>query len=161
MQNKNESYVAFFEKNGLQHYDFLLEKGKSTVTSVQWNLDGDVLAVSFTPASDANLRLVQLWHRGNFHWYMKQEMRFTDANEPTCIFWDMQQSLRLHIACKDGTYWCNDYCWDTCITIGGGSSNPCVSVVTNASMFFCMVYLSNLQKNYNLHPSSMLLCLPQ
>jgi elongator complex protein 1 len=130
LANKNETNIAFFEKNGLQHYEFLLEKGgASQVRSLQWNADSDVLAVHFVPHSQTQIEVVQLWYRGNYHWYLKQELRFDAQSAPTFVTWDNNISLRLHVMCNNGTYQCYDFCWDHTISSGNDKSNPCTCVV--------------------------------
>jgi len=131
---KKETSISFFERNGLQHYDFVLEKGMSDVYSIEWNTSSDVLCVTFKPATRENIVSVQLWYRGNYHWYLKQEYLFNESNEaPTLVSWDSESSYRLHIFCKNGSYYCHDLCWDHDISPGINSDNPCVVGVINGN----------------------------
>jgi len=59
--------VAFFEKNGLQHGEFVLPS-ELVVAGLAWSCDSEVLAVW-------GEQELQLWTRGNYHWYCKQELR--------------------------------------------------------------------------------------
>jgi elongator complex protein 1 len=85
--------VVFFERNGLRHGQFSLR-----LTSEQlhlegqhirlfWNSDSTVLAVLLSDC-------IQLWTMGNYHWYLKQEIK-TSALLPTgSIAWHPEKSLR-------------------------------------------------------------------
>jgi IKI3 family len=71
--------VAFLEPNGLRHGQFVLptgtEEGVSATTTVlqlDWNVESDLLSVWLRDGSNADR--VQLWHRRNYHWYLKQEL---------------------------------------------------------------------------------------
>lgn len=129
---KKETTIAFFERNGLQHYDFVLEKGMSDIYSLQWNSTSDVLCVTFKSASRENTVLVQLWYRGNYHWYLKQEYSFNESEQaPTHITWDSESAYRLHIFCKNANYYCYDLCWDHNMSHGMTSENPCFMAVIN------------------------------
>ena len=67
--------VIFFERNGLRHGHFSLRLSKAERETwgqkieLQWNVDSSVLAVCF-------LDRVQLWTMGNYHYYLKQEIRY-------------------------------------------------------------------------------------
>jgi elongator complex protein 1 len=65
--------VVFFERNGLRHGQFTLRApldGPDVLDDValEWNSDSTVLAVMLKDR-------VQLWTMGNYHWYLKQEIR--------------------------------------------------------------------------------------
>ena len=88
----------FFERNGLQHYEFCLEKGQSIVSSIQWSPNSEILAV-LLKFQEAELPVLQLWFRGNYHWYLKQELKY---DQRVCSFsWDNDpQKMRLHVFVK-------------------------------------------------------------
>lgn len=68
----NRHDIIFFEPNALRHYELTLpaERTAATVDGLAWSADGALLAVSLSGAGgDA----VQLWHRANYHWYLKYE----------------------------------------------------------------------------------------
>ncbi len=54
------------------------------------------------PAGLPSCRL-QLWHRSNWHWYLKSERRF-EMCEGLAIQWDDLAARRLHILTSDGDY---------------------------------------------------------
>lgn len=55
--------VVLWEKNGLKHGQFELLSGR--IDELVWNSDGEILAIQTESQ-------VQLWHRSNYHWYLKQ-----------------------------------------------------------------------------------------
>eukprot|EP01027_Heterolobosea_sp_BB2_P015726 GEZU01022499.1.p1 GENE.GEZU01022499.1~~GEZU01022499.1.p1 ORF type:complete len:1152 (+),score=352.16 GEZU01022499.1:132-3587(+) len=127
LANKKETNIVFFERNGLQHYQFLLEKGEGKVYSLSWNNASEVLAVHAELPSRP-FPVVQLWFRNNYHWYLKQELRF--ANSPVdYMTWDVESPLRLHVFCRDGTYHVYEYTWDHHISVGNTSANPSLAAV--------------------------------
>ncbi|TKA71477.1 hypothetical protein B0A55_06939 [Friedmanniomyces simplex] len=70
--------VVFFERNGLRHGEFDLRLSKEEAETIgrsitlKWNVDSSVLAVMLADR-------IQLWTTGNYHWYLKQELRFGDT----------------------------------------------------------------------------------
>ncbi|KAK8379674.1 hypothetical protein O3P69_019574 [Scylla paramamosain] len=71
--------VAFVEKNGLKHGGFVLPfaPGCMEVVELSWSPDSSVLAVWVRPLVDEEVEeVVQLWTCGNYHWYLKREVRF-------------------------------------------------------------------------------------
>ena len=91
--------VVFFERNGLRHGEFDLRLSREEAETVgrsiglRWNGDSTVLAVTMVDR-------VQLWTTGNYHWYLKQELRFGDEQETKgqpCLMWHPEKPL--HTAC--------------------------------------------------------------
>ena len=111
-----KNLVAFLETNGLRHGQFTLSSSDVVVTHLSWNCESDLLAICLHDPS-VNGQKVQLWHRCNYHWYLKQELRIE------CV-----TALKFH---KDRPYTlfvmesqiCREYevQWDPS-TMGGGSS---------------------------------------
>ena len=74
-KGKKNHMVVFFESNGLRHREFMLREAPSTVvTSLHWNSDSDILAVVLREVNGTDK--IQLWHRCNYHWYLKRELRY-------------------------------------------------------------------------------------
>ncbi|EHA55569.1 elongator complex protein 1 [Pyricularia oryzae 70-15] len=89
--------VVFFERNGLRHGQFTLRFPPDLLSTnipinLEWNPDSTVLAVSFGGT-------VQLWAMGNYHWYLKQEIRCAS----TCFrpSWHPEKPMRLSLVCKN------------------------------------------------------------
>ena len=67
---------------------------------------------------------MQIWHRGNWHWYLKQERRYPATlpalsrgwvpQEAPLIKWDEQHGMRLHVLSRDGAYEQLDLLWELC-----------------------------------------------
>ena len=85
--------VVFFERNGLRHGQFSLRLTPDQMhlygqhVRLSWNSDSTVLAVILVNS-------VQLWTMGNYHWYLKQELR-TDQRSPSSLIWHPEKPLRL------------------------------------------------------------------
>lgn len=88
--------VAFMEPNGLRHRECKIHNSlpaktdKEDILCISFNLEGDLLAVASTvtrndPASssDQPYGKLQLYHRSNFHWYLKYELRFDGHHSTT------------------------------------------------------------------------------
>ncbi|WPG98579.1 elongator complex protein 1 [Acrodontium crateriforme] len=91
--------VVFFERNGLRHGEFSLRLSKDECDTIgkdialAWNVDSTVLAVSLNDR-------VQLWTTGNYHWYLKQEIRVkTDPtlSGPVNVNWHLEKPLHLTV----------------------------------------------------------------
>jgi len=88
-KGKKTKQIAFLEPNGLRHRELVLRDvmgDDSTVVNVvglDWNVESDLLAVTLqSHDNDSNAPLsskVQLWHRSNYHWYLKREWCFAAA----------------------------------------------------------------------------------
>jgi elongator complex protein 1 len=96
-RTEEKAEVVFFERNGLRHGQFDLRMTKDKLekpspTYLHWNTDSTVLAVCFDDK-------VQLWTMGNYHYYLKQEIRFP-AYSPSSVHgacWHPEKPLRLAI----------------------------------------------------------------
>ena len=89
----DEVGVVFFEKNGLRHgqFDLRLSTEDAEVwadqISLDWNSDSTVLCVRYKDR-------IQLWQMGNYHYYLKQEIRGSnDAETLTHFSWHPEKPL--------------------------------------------------------------------
>jgi elongator complex protein 1 len=90
--------VVFFERNGLRHGQFDLRVNAEELTAlvtpltVKWNSDSSVLAVSYTDK-------VQLWTMSNYHYYLKQELKFPETAARTALCtWHAERPLAVAIS---------------------------------------------------------------
>ncbi|KAH8821188.1 elongator complex protein-like protein 1 [Xylogone sp. PMI_703] len=86
--------VVFFERNGLRHGQFSLRLTPEQLQSSQhiklsWNSDSTVLAVILADS-------IQLWTMGNYHWYLKQEIKRIHGPwlPQMSLVWHAEKSLR-------------------------------------------------------------------
>jgi elongator complex protein 1 len=85
--------VVFFERNGLRHGQFSLRLTPEQLRTpeqhirLSWNSDSTVLAVILKDC-------VQLWTMGNYHWYLKQEIRTGSLLSSCPIVWHPDKSLQ-------------------------------------------------------------------
>jgi elongator complex protein 1 len=87
--------VVFFERNGLRHGEFSLRLTPEQLQvpeqhiGLSWNSDSTVLAVTM-------LDCTQFWTMGNYHWYLKQEIRTSTPTLPSgSLVWHPEKPLRL------------------------------------------------------------------
>lgn len=61
---------------------------------------------------------LQLWHRSNWHWYLKHEQLFLlpDSAGMLTVAWDDLRSLRLHLMMGSGSYTIMDYDWGVAVS---------------------------------------------
>jgi hypothetical protein len=81
--------VLIFERNGLQHGGFM--RGFNALKTEQveqmsWSPDSRVLAIVTESSSHKSL---QLWHRSNWHWYLKHERRFAASSAKLSLCWEL------------------------------------------------------------------------
>ena len=120
--------VAFFERNGLRHREFVLrEEDHMKVAALAWDAEAGVLAVALRPPpssapGEGAAGRVQLWHRGNYHWYLKQELRFAPSSL-TALRFDAERPRRLHLLLlqhqqpQQQLEWRTlDYAWDALVS---------------------------------------------
>uniref|UniRef100_A0A182XXP4 Elongator complex protein 1 n=1 Tax=Anopheles stephensi TaxID=30069 RepID=A0A182XXP4_ANOST len=90
-QDLKERYViALFEKNGLRHREIPLTLDAAagqSVRSLQWSPDSDVLAVHWVDAGTGSSH-VMLYVIGNYHWYLKQHLRYPVGSTIAGLQWD-------------------------------------------------------------------------
>lgn len=87
--------VVFFERNGLRHGQFSLRLSAEELETagehitLSWNQDSSVLAVILADS-------VQLWTMGNYHWYLKQELKTKEVAlaASTPLVWHSERPLR-------------------------------------------------------------------
>ena len=103
--------VVFFEPNGLRHGEFRLRPDSGwgeTVTGLSWNCESDLLAVTLrcsstlAPGDDGppeTRSKVQLWHRSNYHWYLKQELRY-ESTVASMVTFDEERPRDVTVALK-------------------------------------------------------------
>lgn len=60
-------------------------------------------ALPCPPLAGLPQQVLQLWHRSNWHWYLKEERRYACCPTLRCA-WDAQVPLLLHLATADGLY---------------------------------------------------------
>ena len=87
--------VVFFERNGLRHGQFSLRLSAEELQmsgqhiTLSWNQDSTVLAVILAGS-------IQLWTMGNYHWYLKQEVKtkLADTSSVSPLVWHPEKSLQ-------------------------------------------------------------------
>ncbi|GAX09682.1 elongator complex protein 1 [Fistulifera solaris] len=119
-KGRNKKQVAFLEPNGLRHGEFVLPDVTSPVLELCWNADSQLLAVVFESK-------IQLWHRRNYHWYLKREIH-TPTLMTRALF-HPENPRRLFVALQGGQWmeyhvqWCTStIAWPcTALVVDGAS----------------------------------------
>jgi elongator complex protein 1 len=103
---KERVEVVFFERNGLRHGQFDLRLSPEELQALtipitlRWNSDSNVLAVCFS-------RKIQLWTMSNYHYYLKQELKFPeDAAKTVMCNWHQERPLSLALAIPSKKFLC-------------------------------------------------------
>jgi len=108
-KSKRTQQVVFFEPNGLRHREFVLRSSpqSTSVKSLCWNAQSDILTVLMEKENGSSQ--LQLWHRSNYHWYLKYEWQY--AQKVRCVEFHNEQPYRLFVAFAEEMreYIC---CWD-------------------------------------------------
>jgi elongator complex protein 1 len=102
--------VIFFELNGLRHREFKPDGVNPlihTIEFIRWNTESNLVALAVNadsrqPPDQAESR-VQLWHRCNYHWYLKHEVIVSGS--VTQLLFDPESPYRLYMA-SNGTGQC-------------------------------------------------------
>jgi elongator complex protein 1 len=95
--------VVFFERNGLRHGQFSLRLTAEQLQApgqhikLSWNSDSTVLAVVLADCT-------QLWTMGNYHWYLKQEIKIRLLLEGCSLVWHPEKALRFVAAASGEVY---------------------------------------------------------
>jgi elongator complex protein 1 len=90
--------VLLYERNGLGHGGFDL-RSAGDVHSLAWSSDSNLLGTLQQAPAGAGW-LVQVWHRSNWHWYLKYERQYSGGpagSPPPQLLWDDQVPSRLHV----------------------------------------------------------------
>ena len=84
------------------------------MTQLAWNADSEFLAAVVVAAGEEGgngamheqqqqQQLLQLWHRSNWRWYLKQQRSYHGAAALRCC-WDAAAPLHLHVLTSGGGY---------------------------------------------------------
>ncbi|GAA5945114.1 hypothetical protein JCM3775_000913 [Rhodotorula graminis] len=74
---REDVHVVLFERNGLRRGEFDVREGegarRARVRELEWSAGSDVLGVWVEREDEQGIveHVVQLWHRSNYHWYLK------------------------------------------------------------------------------------------
>ncbi|KAF2759758.1 IkappaB kinase complex, IKAP component [Pseudovirgaria hyperparasitica] len=154
IQRRNEQIdVVFFERNGLRHGEFSLrlkpEEQKELGSSIelQWNVDSTILAVSLADR-------VQFWTMGNYHYYLKQEIRtVADARSgsPMGVKWHTEKPHKVTIYNAERL---QDIEFELMSHIGSTSpphDHGLVAVIDGANLKLTPLRLANVPPPVSLH----------
>ncbi|XP_055852924.1 elongator complex protein 1 [Episyrphus balteatus] len=105
----NKSTIALFEKNGLRHREIVLpfQFDVEPVVNLKWNSGSDILAIETRLGGKS---VVYLYTIGNYHWYLKQTLRFESTL--SAFVWDNRigEEKTMHVILENGTF--AQYSWN-------------------------------------------------
>ena len=98
--NQSPPQIISFEKNGLKRDKFQLEGPLETqVICLKWNSNSELLAMV---VKNQDWIGVQIWNCNNYHWYLKQELRYPSSEELNVV-WDPEDAMKLVCWTASGT----------------------------------------------------------
>ncbi|RUS86297.1 hypothetical protein EGW08_005941 [Elysia chlorotica] len=139
LQHAGSQEVVFFEKNGLRHGQFLIpavSQNDMFVKKIMWNQDSTILALhldEYNGTSKLDVSYIQLWTVNNYHWYLKQSLRFESG--VATARWDPEHALRMHVMAQAGHLVTYTWAWDTDHTLAAAASDlALVTVIDGANI---------------------------
>ncbi|KOC68440.1 Elongator complex protein 1 [Habropoda laboriosa] len=124
---QNKHVVVFFEKNGLRHRDFSLpfKPKEIKVKDLFWSPDSEILVIWCQIEEDSS-SVLQLWTENNYHWYLKQSIKFPMDNSLICATWSATSfSKKLILVTSKELITC-DYNWSVNHSRGTTVQDKCV-----------------------------------
>eukprot|EP00850_Spirogloea_muscicola_P022292 SM000287S10614 [mRNA] locus=s287:107124:112629:+ [translate_table: standard] len=133
--------ALFFERNGLQRgppLDLRVPAG-AAIADLQWSCDSELLgAVLRGPTyncvqartSPEFARTNRIWHRSNYHWYLKAEWRAAPG-DGLHVRWDAERPLRLMLWTEGGALRRIDLAWSSA---AAGCASGTAAVVDGADV---------------------------
>ncbi|KAM0754229.1 IkappaB kinase complex, IKAP component [Meredithblackwellia eburnea MCA 4105] len=145
MGSKGDGMIIFFERNGLRRYEFELrnlEVGQR-VKELRWSEDSRLLAVWLNSPQGGDR--VQIWHRNNYHWYLKLNLTTLHKDEPlTAMDWHLEDSMRLFLGTTSGVEEFT-FAWDTFASLRPPPNDDAsVAVVDGSSLLLTPFRLQNV-----------------
>ncbi|KAN0014791.1 hypothetical protein ACTFIU_001109 [Dictyostelium citrinum] len=127
--------ISFFERNGLKHGEFTL-RSKGDIQSIQWSSDSEILGIQLY-LEDEKRSVLQLWHRSNYYWFLKQEIQCggdeASKNERIVnIQWDLSSPI-IRTLTQLGRFSEYRLCWDYDVSQGFSETNPTTVVMVDGN----------------------------
>ncbi|GFR86599.1 elongator complex protein 1 [Elysia marginata] len=137
MQHAGSQQIVFFEKNGLRHGQFTIPSVSEKdlfVKQIMWNQDSTILMLhidEYDGISKLDVSYIQLWTVNNYHWYLKQSLRF-DSGVATAR-WDPENAHALYVATRGGQLVTYIWSWTTDHTRGAAAQDQSLVAVIDGS----------------------------
>lgn len=114
---KDKYVVSFFEKNGLKHGEFKINVSPTLkVEDIAWSNDSEILTLQCKDTATNNQQLL-LYTTGNYHWYLKQILKFNSHQKISRMMWDCAfdvfHNKRLYVFLQNGELYTYDWVWVT------------------------------------------------
>lgn len=133
----DKNIVAFFEKNGLKHGEFIIpEKLTTEVEDLFWSYDSEILAL-LCKDTETNTQKVLLFTCSNYHWYLKQTLSFNENQGIGKIMWDndfdVANNKTMHIILRSGEHLSYTWIWNVDHSTGKSDSDNAVVAVIDGN----------------------------
>lgn len=108
--------VSFFEKNGLKHGEFKINVPGIQVEDIAWSNDSEVMTL-LCKDSETGCQQLLLYTTGNYHWYLKQTLKFNKHQIISKVMWDCSfdvfHNKRMFVFLQNGELYTYDWIWVT------------------------------------------------
>ena len=89
---------------------------------------------------------VQLWYSSNYHWFLKQELKFKD-DSVSDLCWDGEHVLKFHILAKNGSYMSYQFCWEISRSRGHHVDNHSAVIMVDGGNIWSLLYFCQLSES--------------
>lgn len=101
--------IIFIERNGLKHGQFKLPHAPRTfaIWNLSWTYDSSVLMIFGSKfleniENEIEYQEILFYTTNNYHWYLKQKLRFDSLNYVRNLVWNETDFYKLHLITNDG-----------------------------------------------------------
>lgn len=125
---RNKYTISLFEKNGLKHREIVLPFtfDEEFVVHLAWSNDSEILLIH-TRQNGQGQDCLYLYTIGNYHWYLKQTLRFD--TKVSCVSWSSRSNEKktLYVCLEHGQVF--SYQWNYMINHSLGQTDADQGVV--------------------------------
>lgn len=138
-KQRNKSIIALFEKNGLKHREIVLPFDLSIdpIIDLKWNVESDILAIA-TETS------IYLYIIGNYHWYLKQCLKYDKKIKDFTFDTSMNEQYTLHVILENGVYDVYKFKFDIDHSYGESFENQGIVAVIDGKDLYLTDFRNNL-----------------
>lgn len=135
----NKCVIELFEKNGLRHREIILPFDLSTepIIDMKWNVESDIIAIT----TEQSLYLFTI---GNYHWYLKQSMKYDENIVDFTFDYSINEQYSLHVLLESGCYIIYKFKFAIDHSYGDSSDNQGLVAVVDGKELLLTDFRNNL-----------------
>lgn len=135
----NKCVIELFEKNGLRHREIVLPFDLSIepIIHMKWNVESDILAIS-------TKQQLYLFTIGNYHWYLKQSMKYDDNIVDFAFDYSINEQYTLHVLLESGSYIVYKFKFEIDHSYGDSTDNQGIVAVVDGKELLLTDFRNNL-----------------